>query len=186
MSCRHTALLGASFLAGLLAVTPLAQAAPRNVVFDPEATEGPPSFTLADHRPDGCRVTVTVGTLQVEDVDIAGQSWQVLALPGGETTGKPGEPDLPTCGGLIAVPAGCDVSVTATVRGRESFAGLRPLPVQAEDATEFQWDRAAYAGGGEVASAVTLGSVAVVHGVRVVPFLVHPVQYEAPGGIPPV
>ena len=151
MSRRQIVLLGVSLLAGLLAATPLVQAAPRNVVFDPAATDGAPSFTLADHRPDGCRVTVTVGSLQVEDIDIAGQSWQILALPGGESTGKPGEPDLPTCGGLIAVPAGCDVSVTATVRLRETLAGLRPLPVQAEDAAEFQWDRAAYAGGGEPA-----------------------------------
>jgi hypothetical protein len=182
MHCRQHALLGTSLLAGLLAAAPLVQAAPRSIVFDPAATDGAPNFTLADSGPEGCRVTVTVGTLQVEDIDIAGQSWQVLTLPGGETTGEPGTPGLPTCGGLVAVPPGCEVFVTATVRDREALAGLRPLPVQGEDAAEFQWDQAAYAGGGEPLPAVTLGPIAIVHGVRVVPFLVHPVQYDAARG----
>jgi hypothetical protein len=182
MSRRQNALQGALLLAGLLAATPLVQAAPRNVVFDPTAADGAPSFTLVDHRPDGCRVTVTVSSLQVEDIDVAGESWQILALPAGESTGKPGEPDLPTCGGLIAVPAGCTVSVTATVRLRETLKGLRPLPVQGEDAAEFQWDRAAYAGGGAAAPAVTLGTPAIVAGVRVVPFRVHSLQYDAARG----
>ena len=179
--CQNV-LLGVSLLAGLLVATGPVQAAPRNIVFNPAAPAEAPGLTLADHRPDGCRVAVTVGSLQVEDIDIAGQSWQVLALPGGESTGKPGEPDLPTCGGLIAVPAGCAVSVTATIRHRETLTNVRPLPVQAEDAAEFQWDRAAYVGGGEPGPAVTLGSVAIVGGVRLVPFLIHPVQYDAVRG----
>ncbi len=182
MSRRQNVLLGVSLLVGLLATTPVVQAAPRSIVFDPAATDAAPSFTLAEHRPDACRVTVTVGSLQVENVTKAGQFWQVLALPGGESSGKPGEPELPTCGGLIAVPAGCDVAVTATVRHRESLPGLRPSPMQADDAAAFQWDQAAYAAGGDPAPDVTLGAIAVVAGVRVVPFRVHPVRYDAARG----
>ncbi len=182
MCRRQNVLLGISLLLWLLAAVPLVEAAPRSILFDLAAADAPPSLTLADHRPDGCRVTVSVGSLQIEDLTVDGQSWQVLALPGGESTGRPGEPDLPTCGGLIAVPAGCDVTVTATVRRHETLRGLRPSLVPAEDAPAFPRAREADGGGGEPTPEVTLGPLAVVAGVRVVPFRVHPVQYDADRG----
>jgi hypothetical protein len=66
---------------------------------------------------------------QVSDIATDGNSFFQFVYDGGECTGAPGEPCLPSTAVLVAVPPGAQIQVEVEPEAAEIFAGTRLLPV---------------------------------------------------------
>jgi len=172
MRARRTLVL--STLLCALALS--AAAVPHTVVLEPAGQPGPASLQMQDRGPGGCRIAIHVPSLLIEDRDEGGEVRQALSLPGGALSGTVGEPGLPTLGGLLPVPHGVQVRATATVTASRTLSGINPALLAAEEADAALPRDKVHASDPD--ALVTLGEPAIVHGVRVVPFTVHPVRHD--------
>lgn len=156
----------------------VASAAPRDVMlaYEPGATG--PTLDLMTGGTDGCNLRFTLPSLQVEDVDAGGQTWQALTIEHGSLAGDPGAPGLPVFTRFIAVPPGHTASLRAVVNRRQTMDVLPLMPVQRDDGEDFVLDRAAYAAAATDPEPVVLGAPVIMHGVQLVPITIQPVSYD--------
>lgn len=139
---------------------------------------------------DGAHLTVRldVPTPTLREADLLGETFTDVTLPGAESAGEPGQPALPVLGRLVAVPEGMDLRLVGARGAREPLAGSwRPLPAQpvADAGAVATWDRDYYAAKAADATAplAEIGEPARLHGVRVVPVTVRPVDWDRATGI---
>jgi len=78
---------------------------------------------------------LTVPDFQVENVAVDGQTYQRLIVPGTVQTDTPGQPQIPTRGTWLGLPATEGVSVEILETGSERLAGYRLLPAPQIEAT---------------------------------------------------
>jgi len=182
---RSWATLGLSFVLLLLGfgaswVAAAESARPARVPIasdaDPTAS---PSVRVLEQTADGLRLEFELPALEIEALEVEGQTWHAIAIEGGAVTGTVGAPMLPTFSRLIEIPDRAGVSIEATVTETRELTGYRPVPLQAEDGTGFMVDAAAYARSGfDATPPVQIGEPALMRGLRVVPITFRPVRYD--------
>jgi len=142
-----------------------------------------PSLRVLEESPDGLRLVFELPALEVDQLEVEGRTWHVMAIEGGGFVGAVGEPMLPTYSRLIEIPDRAGVVVEATAVETHELSGYRPAPMQPEDGSGFIVDAAAYArqGYGPAARA-RIGEPALMRGLRVVPITIQPVRYDPARG----
>ncbi len=165
------------------AVTPQLE----RIVLDPGASSDHPQCEVIVDDDQVCTVRFRFPTLGLSEIELEGESFQALSIPGGGSSGSVGEPAVPTYHRWLAVPAGKTVQVNVTSTTEHQLSGLRPLPVLPDDGSAFSFDDAVYRGGGgakelRATVGVTVGEAASMHGLRLVPVTVRPVVFAPERG----
>ncbi|MCP3861251.1 MAG: hypothetical protein GY704_16485, partial [Phycisphaeraceae bacterium] len=127
-------------------------------------------------------LALTLPTLDLEELDINGELFQALTIPGGSLEGANGLPALPTITRLITVPTGAFVTPRVTATERTDLAGYRLLPMQPDNTDALVIDRAAYRTALAAQPAVEVGEPAIFRDLRVVPVTFRPVSYDPVAG----
>ncbi len=142
-----------------------------------------PGVTLQSASDDHCTIAFDLPYFYRETVTVEDKTYQVLTLPGGGLEGEIGQPGLPTFSGLLALPIGRSVQADILAREDLTLDDVRIFPIQPEDADEFVIDDARYAAADKQEKpTVILGAPAIMHGRRVVPFVLRPVAYDPTAG----
>ena len=170
--------------AGILATSPAAAGPPATPdpaarVLGPGTTAEPPQIRVLEETGERLRLVFELPALAVEDLVTDAGIFQAVAIPGGDASGAPGEPMLPTFARLVSVPDRADVRVTVTSRTDGEYEGIRLVPAQPDEESGFAYDADVYtrdAFQGEVP--VLVGEPAILRGVRVVPITFSPVSYN--------
>jgi len=141
-----------------------------------------PQVTLLTQNDAGYTLRLDLPYLETEEIELAGDTYTKLAIPGGGWTGAVGQAGVPTFTRLVAVPAEAAVQVAIQAKQTERFSGYK-LPPQQQFATEeVVVDRDWYAAGEPSAIAVATGAPALLHSLRVVPVTFSPVAYDPISG----
>jgi len=173
----------ATILTFVVMTTPNANADTEKLILREDSAATAPGITLESSADDRCTITFDLPSLQQETLTVDGQAYRALTIPGGGLAGKIGQPRLPTYSGLLALPIGRSVQFNVLARDDKTFANTQVLPVQPEDADEFVIDHAHYAkAASQPAPTVILGDPAIMHGQRVVPFVIMPVACDPAAG----
>jgi hypothetical protein len=186
--CTLTHLLGITLLLTILVALPVAAVEPetptRVPVLSGVEPTAVPTVRVLEQNDQGVRFEFELPAIEVQPIEVDGETYDILAIEGGEFEGEIGSPMLPTFGRLIQIPDDAGVSIETTVLETRELSGYRPMPVQPDEPGAFAIDRAAYArvGYGE-AHRVRLGEPAVARDVRVVPVSFAPVRYDASRGV---
>ena len=178
--------LGLIALGLLLATSASASVTPQSLVLDPGATATAPELRVLSQDGDRMTLEFTLPALDAPTIDVDGESFRALAIPGGGggLVGTEGRAGLPTFSRLVAVPNGVAVTARVTDQRVERFDDIRPLPLQPADAKSLVMDRSWYADGrADALPVVEVGAPAVMHGLRVVPVSVNPVSYDPATGV---
>ncbi len=152
------------------------------IVLNAEASSSPPGVNLKSASDEQCTVIFDLPYLDRETVTVNGRSYQALSIPGGGLAGKVGHPGIPTYSGLLALPIGRSVRATILTRKDQTLQDTQLLPIQPDKADEFVIDAAQYATPGQPSPTVILGEPAIMHGRRVVPFVIRPVVFDPTAG----
>jgi hypothetical protein len=152
-------------------------------VLGPGSLDDPPVIRVLSQNSTGAELEFQLPALAVEDVSIAGDTFQILAIPQGGENGEEGAPMLPVFGRLLQIPERAGVQVAATVEQADDYDGVRVIPVQGAAGEPFAYDLAAYSrdGYGDTPAA-RVGDPALMHGLRVAPLVFAPVQYNPAEG----
>ncbi|MBD3236696.1 MAG: hypothetical protein GF330_08330, partial [Candidatus Eisenbacteria bacterium] len=138
-----------------------------------------PVLRISEQDADGFRLEFELPALAAQSLEVAGERYDLLEIPGGAFAGDVGAPMLPTFSRLIEIPARRGVRVEVTRLETTELSGYRPLPRQPEAATEFVVDATCYDGSQLVGGdPVSLGDPALARGLRVVPITFRPVRYD--------
>jgi hypothetical protein len=117
--------------------------------------------------------------LQVQSVEVGGETFHLLAIEGGGLEGENGQPTLPIFSRLIRIPDRAGVSWEVTAIETRELPGYRPFPMQPDGTSDFVIDRSAYTGSGLPETAtVQIGAPAIARGLRVVPIVFSPVRFD--------
>jgi hypothetical protein len=146
--------------------------------------QGPgPAVRLLQQDSQGLVVEFELPALESQSLTVAGETYQVLAIEGGGTSGVAGEPMLPTFTRLIQIPDRAGVQYETISAETRELSGYRPMPLQSDEGTGFTIDAAAYARAGYgAAERATVGEPALMRGRRVVPITFSPVRYDPARG----
>jgi hypothetical protein len=158
-----------------------AWATPR--VLGPGTIEDAPAIRVLSNSSRGVDLEFRLPALAIEDVQVAGETFQILAIPHGGENGEVGQPMLPIFSRLLQIPARSGVRVAATVEQADEYDGIRVIPVQDAEGEPFTFDTAAYSreGYGDTPVARS-GEPALMRDLRVVPLTFSPVQYDPARG----
>jgi hypothetical protein len=155
---------------------------------------------LAQTHPDGLVFEIDVPLPDIEEIEVDGQVFQRLSLPGYLPNGKPGQPELLQTGVMLGIPLEGEVEVRILDAKIEELPGsytVYPSPehvVQRDAASgaadslagvqeQFAWDAAAYrVDQYQPDAAVLLDETAFVRGQRVARVLIQPVQFNPAQG----
>lgn len=159
------------------AASPAADPGADLLVLRADADATPAGVKLQTASAEECTVVFELPSLTRRTVEAEGRTYQELTIPGGGLEGGLGMPGLPTFGGLLEVPAGRAVRAEVLTVDERLLTDLLLLPVQPDDAESFVI-HPAYADAAERGAVVQLGRPAVMHGRRVVPFVIRPVTYD--------
>jgi hypothetical protein len=136
----------------------------------------------------------------LEEIEVDGQVFQRLSLPGYLPNGEPGQPELLQTGVMLGIPVEGEVEVRILDAKIEELPGtytVYPSPahvVQRDPNSgaadplagvqeQFTWDAAAYTGEEfQPAAVVSVEETAFVRGQRVARVLIQPVQYNPAQG----
>jgi hypothetical protein len=147
------------------------------------AAQAAADLRVLESRADGVRLEFELPALRMQEIPIAGETFQALAIDNGGFEGKSGRPMLPTFTRLIEIPDGMAVSWEVAAIEKSELAGYRPLPVQPEEGSGFAIDPAAYAESGYPAQEpVGIGEPAIARNLRVVPVTIRPVRFDPARG----
>jgi len=176
---RHAVALSLLFV--VILARPLLADSDR-LVLDPSA-DADPAITLKSSSDQGCTVVFDLPYLDQETVIGDGQEFRSLTISGGGLVGDVGHPEIPTFSGLLALPVGRGVQADIRSREDHTLAGTRLAPVQPQDGGAFvvapdYASSAADMRGPEV----ILGQPAIMHGRRVVPFVIMPMSCDPAAG----
>jgi hypothetical protein len=142
-----------------------------------------PSIRVLEQDGESLRLEFELPALEVQSLDVDGQTYQVLAIEGGGQVGAVGAPMLPTFSRLIQIPNRAGVQVEMGAVETRVLSGYRPAPMQPEgsagDPGGLVIDAAAYARAGYgTEDRVRVGEPALMRGLRVVPITFQPVRYD--------
>ncbi len=143
---------------------------------------GPACRVLAANS-SGMTLELELPFLNSEERQVAGETYQLLTLPGGSLEGEPGEAGLPVLTKLVAVPATAAVQARLISREEKTLEGFQIYPQQPVDSESFTKDARYYerVGLGEQ-PAVAVGEPALLRNLRVVPVTFRPVEYDPATG----
>lgn len=196
---RSCVLMGGLFLA--LAATGLEA---RDIVLKDQGRARPTGVRQVELNPGvmpspdaGFRVglEVSVGRLTASDLNVEGQAFTYLAIPGYQHTGAIGSPSLPVMNRLVEVPLGGEVQVKVLAKSRErvqlaDVGVMAPLfprqPPQPKDGTvvPFELDSRSYkARGFQQDELASVEEVGLLRDTRLVLLKVAPVAYDPVDGV---
>jgi len=156
------------------------------VVFSPlTATAIPAEVRILAQSSSGLQLELDFSTLASESVEVDGEFFERLYLPGGGHRGAAGQPALPTFTQLVALPVGSGVQIQISASRRRDLGTMKLAPVQpvvehGKAAPDFDADW--YARAATTEPGVSLGEPALLHGLRVVPVTFSPVGYDPSSG----
>lgn len=174
----------------ILLSTALAQADTESIQIDLglDASVQTTGVKLAENNSQGMTLHFQTPALEVKDEKHAGQDYQLLNLPGAELDGAIGEPALPLFSRLVLVPDGYTLEV-ADIRSNDfALEGtFKPYPAQdirQKGDEDLSLDTDYYMGRSPKAAPalVSVGSPGLARGLRVVPVLFRPVQWNPADG----
>ena len=146
-----------------------------------------PQIEVVSSSPRGVTLEFTLPALTVDEVTaIDGRPYQIVAIPGGGSTGPIGAPEIPVFTRLVSIPATSGVRIAAaTVIEEETLSGYRLSPVQPDDTDRpgaFAYDATAYArddfGPPTLSAAGLTGGPAILRDLRTVPLMIQPVRFN--------
>ncbi len=184
---RLLASLGACAALALACGTPArcagpAETLPQRLALLPggSAPDAAPAVRVLAADGEGLVLEFELPALDRQRLDVAGEPFDVLAIPGGGFTGDVGAPMLPTFSRFVQVPAAAGVRSEVLAAETVELADVHPIPMQGPDGSAFAYDAAAYARAGFPAGdPVRIGEPALARGVRLVPLTFQPVRYDA-------
>ena len=166
-----------------------------------DSIDSEPSFRIIEQKSGSLTVEFELPFLYQEEVEIDGDHYQILSIPGGEFRGEVGQAALPVISRLLAVPDA--VSIQAQIKNSDmvSLSSYRLIPQQpsslgqpttAEKSSSANdqksqpvlvvdstfYNRPGFSGGPTVA----VGSPAYMRHLRVAPLLISPVRYDPVSG----
>jgi len=118
-------------------------------------------------------------------VEIQGQKFDVVGVPGASPLGRPGKPMMSVAGTLIAVPPAAGIELRVLEAGYDVLTDINPLPYLGDDWTPGEMpemDAAAYSRAGFSHAHAEVGEPAIMRDFRVVPLRVFPLSYDASTG----
>jgi len=138
-----------------------------------------PALRVVKAEGDELLLEFTLPSLEVQPVDVQGETFHLLGIADGAMEGEEGQPMLPIFSRLIQIPDRAGVSWEVTALETKEFNGYRPFPQQPEGAERLVIDRGAYAGAGTPSAPfVQVGEPALARDLRVVPIVLSPVRYD--------
>ncbi len=127
------------FFLFLATVTPVFSAT--WVMFAPGVAEGePPSINVIESDADHTVVEITVPGMWVDDIDVDGDVYQLIEIPGYLNTGNVGLPSVPFISELVAIPGMKDFNLNITDTTTTSFEGYTVFPTQKPTDTDVEWE----------------------------------------------
>lgn len=184
---------------GMIVIVALGLLAPANASAQQE-TPQQAALRLVEVKPTGLIFELDVAAPKLEEIQVDGQTFQRLSLPGYTAAGVAGQPELLQTGVLLGIPAEGGVQLRILDAQVETLPGsftLYPTPQQVmqrdaqsgeADAVagvqeQFTWDPAAYTDDQfQPAAVVSLDETAFVRDQRVARVLIQPVQYNPAQG----
>lgn len=184
---------------GLIVIMLLGLLLPASVSV-PQAAAQDAALRLTEVSAAGLAFDLDIPLPELSEVQVEGQLFQRLSLPGYIAAGAPGQPELLQTGVMLGIPAEGEVELRIVDAKTEDLPGVHtvyPSPQhvvqrdpdsgEADALTgvqeQFTWDRAAYAADEfQPAAVVTLDETAFVRGQRVARVLIRPVQYNPAQG----
>ena len=99
---------------------------------------GEPGFQIVSQRDNGVEIVYSMGSLSIEEVDIEGETMQILAIPGVFLPNDEGAPNLPGTGRYIALPQGATarleiVETRSQILRDMNIAPAPPIPRENDD-----------------------------------------------------
>jgi len=154
--------------------------------------ETAPVLTLLESTAGGLVLSVSVPGFFSETIDVLGTEFSRISLPScARASADTGRPELPPIRRLIAVPDGCQLSVSVAAQETVAFRDVVVYPVprtvadQTEEghwfvAEEFAYDQQAYASQLRVPQPlVEVRHVGALRGQAVAQLVIHPFRYKA-------
>ena len=142
-----------------------------------------PVLRVSEESRRGVTLEFDLPALRQTRVEIAGGSYDLLAIENGGFEGAEGAPMVPTFTRLICIPDRSGVRVEVTGVEKTELAGYRLPPMQPGEPGPLVLDADAYlASGYPAAEAVSLGEPVIWRDLRVVPVKFRPVRYDPAGG----
>jgi hypothetical protein len=165
-------LLGSASIAALAADTS------ERVALVPGGESARCTVVVTDKTTDGLTLEVEIPYLDQDVVDIDGEIFRRLAIPGGALAGAVGEAALPTLTRLVAIPASAAVQIEVLARETTILDGPKLAPQDAGDGQAPTLDATAYASGPRAQIGVSVAEPALMAGLRIVPVTFRPVAYD--------
>ncbi len=103
-----------------------------NLRFGPETVygSGSNSTEVISSTPAGVTLRVSTNKLVLQDVNIEGESFIRVSIPGGGFTANVGLPEIPTIPIKLAVPRGAEIRIQYTTGNYEEVHGIDLFPAQ--------------------------------------------------------
>jgi hypothetical protein len=150
-----------------------------------EGSTGVHGVALTTQSATGVDVHFEMSSFAMEPVDVAGATYQKIAMPQVFLPGDAGRPDLPGMGRFIALPEGSTPVVEIVASRVERYPGIEvapapELPLESDDGPlVYEWDPAVYERDAFYPeSPVRLSEVGQMRGVDVVTLGITPFQYN--------
>jgi len=147
-----------------------------------------PQWELSDSGNQEFQLNLVLPRIDISTVEANGAIWQKISLPRdyrfqAAEQGQTGQPGLPSMSRMLAVPAGMMFEVEVLSAEKTVIDDLDILPLQDPAADDFAFDSSAYSQktGNAKLPVVKIGSPAIIAGQPVVPLIIYPISYDAPG-----
>ena len=123
-----SAALGILLLLGIVGIPPVVTHAdsetPTRVPIQRRRSGRGPTVRVLEETDQGVRLEFELPAIEVQPIEVDGETYHVLAIEGGEFEGEIGSPMLPTFGRLIQIPDDAGVSFETTVVETRELSGL--------------------------------------------------------------
>jgi hypothetical protein len=152
-------------------------------ILGPGASAPAPEVRMLERTSHGLTLEFELKALVVEDLNVAGVSYQMVSIPQGGESGTIGAPLIPVFNRLLCAPENATIRVTTQADDEEELSGYRLVPVQDEAAEGFAIDESAYARddfGTDPAASV--GSMGRLRDLTVCPIFFAPLRYNPARG----
>ncbi len=103
-----------------------------------ENSWGTPGFQLSSQRGGSVEVIYSMGSLRIEELNVAGETMRTLAIPGAMLPNNEGAPNLPGLGRYIAIPQGAAAQLEIVETRTQLFSDMNiapapPIPWESDD-----------------------------------------------------
>jgi hypothetical protein len=155
------------------------EAGPELVRLLPDESGTVPSWEILASKAGGLTVELRIPSVKKETIQVEGEDYQVLTIPGAALAGEPGQAALPVLTRLFALEKAAAVEVRVLGYETATLTGLRIMPQQPLGAEGLVQDEAWYARTPhEREPGVVSGGSAILGGLRVAPVVFSPVRYD--------